>query len=155
MYALKSIRLPSDLTFNSVIYFQSNYSLEDVEIPVGITVIQGSAFAYCYSLPKLIIPSGVTSINGNAFYGCYSLSELTIPANVTSIGASAFQNCYGMKEYHFLSTTPPTITNTNVFSGIPSDCIIYVPQGCLEAYQTAQYWSTYASYMQEEPTQTR
>lgn len=36
------------------------------------------------------------------------------------------------------------------FNGIPSDCIIYVPAGCLEDYQTANNWSTYASYIQEE-----
>ena len=155
MNALKSIRLPSDLTLNNAVYFYQDYSLEVIEIPVGITAIRSSAFGYCYSLSKVIIPSGVTSIATSAFYSCYSLSELTIPANVTSIGTQAFYNCYGMKEYHFLSTTPPTITSTNVFGNIPSDCIIYVPQGCLEAYQTAQYWSTYASYMQEEPTQTR
>lgn len=56
-----------------------------------------------------------------------------------------------MKEYHFKSSTPPTITNRYVFSNIPSDCVIYVPQGSLTAYQTATSWSTYASQMQEEP----
>jgi len=71
---------------------------------------------------------------------------------VTSIGASAFNGCYGMSEYHFKPTTPPTLANSNAFSTIPSDCIIYVPQGSLNAYKTATNWSTYASHMQEEPT---
>ena len=39
--------------------------------------------------------------------------------------------------------------------GIPADCIIYVPYSAdhsiLESYKTASNWSTYASYMQEEP----
>ena len=54
-------------------------------------------------------------------------------------------------EYHLKPTTPPSLKHANAFSGIPSTCIIYVPQGCLEAYQTATNWSTYASKMREEP----
>ena len=86
-----------------------------------------------------------------AFYYCYSLASITIPEGVTGIGAHAFNACYGMAEYHLLPTTPPTLYNTNAFNGIPSDCIIYVPKGCLEAYKTATNWATYASKMQEEP----
>ena len=53
---------------------------------------------------------------------------------------------------HLKSTTPPALSNTSAFDGIPDDCIIYVPQGSLEAYQTATNWATYASRMQEETT---
>jgi len=56
-----------------------------------------------------------------------------------------------MAKYHLLPTTPPTLSSANAFNGIPSDCIIYVPVGSLEAYQTATNWSTYASKMREEP----
>jgi len=101
-------------------------------------------------LQSVSIPSTVETIGNNAFYNCYSLSTLTIPAAVTSIGTGAFSSCYGLKEIHFLSTTPPTITNTNVFSNLPSDCIIYVPSASLNTYKTANYWSTYASQMQGE-----
>jgi hypothetical protein len=55
-----------------------------------------------------------------------------------------------MAAYHLKPTTPPTLGNTNAFYNIPTDCIIYVPKGCLEAYQNATNWSTYAKYMQEE-----
>ena len=98
------------------------------------------------------MPDGVTSITKYVFQNCYSLASITIPDGVTSIGSSAFQNCYGMAEYHMKRTTPPTLSSTNAFRSIPSDCIIYVPQGCLEAYQSATNWATYADYMQEEPT---
>jgi len=59
-----------------------------------------------------------------------------------------------MKEYHFQSTSVPT-AGTTIFDSIQSDCIIYVPYSAdhsiLEAYKTANNWSTYATYMQEEP----
>ena len=37
-----------------------------------------------------------------------------------------------------------------MFSGIVSDCVIYVPSAKLNDYKTATNWSTYASYMQGE-----
>ena len=96
----------------------------------------------------------MTIIWNNAFQYCYSLASVTIPDSVTSIGGYggyAFGYCYGMAEYHLKPTTPPTLSSTNAFSSIPSDCVIYVPAGCLESYQTATNWATYADKMREEP----
>ena len=107
---------------------------------------------YCNMLKAVRIGGGVTEIGGYAFSSCYSLASVTIPDGVTSIGSSAFQYCYGMAEYHLKCTTPPTLSSTNAFSNIPSDCIIYVPNGCLGAYQNATNWATYADRMQEDPT---
>ena len=126
--------------------------LQNVEIGRGVTSIGNYAFQYCYSLASITIPDGVTGIGSYVFRNCYSLSSITIPDGVTSIGSSAFLYCYGVKEYHLLPATPPTLSNTNVFSNIPADCIIYVPAGSLEAYQTATNWSAYADQMQEEPS---
>lgn len=110
-----------------------------------------SGKVYCNMLQKVELGRGVTSIGSYAFDSCYSLASITIPDGVTSIGSSAFQACHGMAEYHLKPTTPPTLSSTNAFSSIPSDCVIYVPAGCLEAYQTATDWATYANKMREEP----
>ena len=125
--------------------------LQAVNIGKNVTSIGDYAFYYCYSLASVTIPDGVTSIVDSAFNICYSLASVTIPDSVTSIGGSAFGTCYGMAKYHLKPTTPPTLSSTNAFANIPSDCVIYVPQGCLEAYQNATNWATYASKMQEEP----
>lgn len=130
--------------------FHNCYALKKVSGIGDVTSIGNYAFYYCCSLSNITIPSGVTSIGNYVFNSCYSLSNITIPSDVTSIGTYTFSYCYGMGEYHLLPTTPPTLSNTNTFSSIPSDCIIYVPVGSLEAYQTATNWSTYASKMREE-----
>ena len=146
---ITSISLPDDAIMGNYAFYSCN-SLVSANMPDNATNVVSYLFNYCYALARIVIPDGVTSIGGSAFQGCHSLASLTIPDGVTSILANAFASCYGMKEYHFLPTTPPTLANTNAFTNIQSDCIIYVPQESLEAYQTAANWSTYASYMQGE-----
>ena len=149
--SLASITIPNGVTSIGNYAFRSCYSLARITIPNGVTSIGNDAFTYCYSIASITIPNGVTSIDNYAFRSCYSIASITIPNGVTSIGNDAFRSCYCMAEYHLKPTKPPTLSNTNAFYGIPSDCIIYVPKGCLAAYQAATNWSTYASHMQEEP----
>ena len=150
-YSLASITIPDSVTSIGNSAFNNCYSLASVTIPDSVTSIGNSAFSSCQSLASITIPDSVTSIGNSAFNGCYSLASVTIPDSVTSIGNSAFSSCYGMAKYHLKPTTPPTLSSSNAFNTIPSDCIIYVPQGCLEAYQNTTNWTTYASKMQEEP----
>ena len=153
--SLTSITIPDSVTSIGSNAFQNCYSLSSITIPDSVTSIDSGAFQYCYSLSSIIIPDGVTSIKGSTFQYCYSLTSITIPNRVTSIYINAFSNCYGIAQYHIMSTTPPTLSNINAFSSIPADCIIYVPysedHSILAAYKAATNWSTYASYMQEEP----
>ncbi len=147
---LTSITMPSGVTSIGNNAFYNCYSLASITIPSGVTSISDNAVRACYSLTSITIPSRVTSISNSAFYGCYSLTSITIPSGVTSIGTSVFHNCYGMAEYHLLPTTPPTLSNTNAFQNIQSDCKIYVPSASLTTYKTASNWSAYASYMRGE-----
>lgn len=128
------------------------YALESAAINSGD--VSNYAFRDCHSLRRFSyrtykFASG--SIGVEAFNSCYSLTSFTIHEKIESIGNSAFRYCYALKEVHVLPTTPPTI-GTNVFGGAPSGFIIYVPQGTLSTYQSATNWSTYARYMQEEPS---
>ena len=149
-YSLTSLTIPDSVTNIGSGIFQNCYSLTSITIPNSVTSIGNVTFGGCYSLTSLTIPDSITNIGNGMFQNCYSLTSITIPNGVTSIGNTAFYNCYGMAEYHLKSATPPTLSSSNAFSGIPSDCTIYVPQGSLEAYQTATNWATYASHMQEE-----
>lgn len=154
-YSLASIIIPDSATSIGVSVFSGCRSLASITIPDGVTNIGTSMFDGCHSLTSIAIPDGVTNIGGTALSGCDSLTSITIPDSVTNIIANAFAGSCSVSEYHLLPTTPPTLAKSNAFSGIPNDCKIYVPYSAdhsiLNAYKTATNWSTYASYMVEEP----
>lgn len=174
---LKSADLPNGLTSIGQAAFRNDFLLENVSIPDTVTSIGERAFAFCTNLKSAVVPNGVTILEYGVFDQCYDMNSVSIPESVTilrqnvfgnnacltsvrlpsslkQIGGSAFYNCYSMKEYHMTATTPPTLDSTNAFTGIASDCVIYVPyssdHSVLEAYKNATNWSVYAGYMQEE-----
>ena len=145
-YSLSSITIPNSVTSIGSSAFNSCYSLSSITIPNSVTSIGSSAFRGCYSLSSITIPDSVTSIGSSAFRGCRSLSSITIPDGVTSIGEYAFSDCYGIAHIYFLPTTPPSVSNPNAFSGIPTDCVIHVPVGSLSAYTSATNYPSSSTY---------
>ena len=122
-----------------------------------VTSIGEEAFQYCTSLTSVTIPNSVTSIGRWAFYKCSSLTSVTIGNGVTTIGEEAFSNCTSLKTVYCKPTTPPT-GGDYMFSyynsgNKPIGCKIYVPASAddsiINAYKTAQYWSSYALYIEE------
>lgn len=171
--SLKSLTIPNNILTVAENLCYGCYSLTSISMPGGTTTINNAAVRNCYALTsltvpstvtstgtylcgalynvlKLFLPSGITSLGNYSVYSTNSMTKLTIPSSVTSIGTYAFSSNYGMKEYHFKPTTPPTLSNTNAFNNIPADCIIYVPSASLSTYQSANNWSSFASYMQGE-----
>ena len=171
--SLASITIPSSVTSIDEYLLNNCNGLASIAIPSSVTSIGGNAFRYCYSLASITIPSSVTSIgryllsncnslasiaisssvtsiSNGAFNVCYSLTSITIPSSVTSINSSAFSGCQGLGEIHFLSATPPTVSSPDAFSYIQTDCIIYVPEGSLEAYTTATNYPNSNTYIYVE-----
>lgn len=167
-YSLKNITFPSG--FSGAIYLGNCYSLTSVTIPsrtssyvtLGslqycdslkhfsmprlVSTITTSCFEDCASLSTLAIPSGVSQISDYAFRRCYNLTSIVIPNSVTKIGAGTFYQCYGLGSIKFTRTTPPTVSNSNAWTNIPTDCKIYVPSASLSKYKSATNYPSSSTY---------
>ena len=148
--SLTSVTLPSTVTSIGTNAFSSCGSLTSITLPSGVTFIGNGAFQNCYSLTSITIPSTVTSIGNNAFNACRDLTSITIPSGVTSIGDYTFYIAAGLAFVKFESTTPPTVSSSDSWNSIPSDCIIYVPTGTLSAYKSASNYPNPSTYTYKE-----
>lgn len=121
-------------------------SLRSVRLSPAMIAIPTYGFRNCTSLVSCPLHEGFQYINEQAFENCVSLEKITLPSSLLVIRRSAFAGCSGLKEIHFLSTTPPTVDNSNAWTGIPTDCKIYVPTGTLSAYTSAANYPDSATY---------
>lgn len=128
--------------------FRSCSNAQYIDIPSSVLRIGSYAFGQCNALRKFVIPDGVTEIKSSLCSQNNSLQEIIIPEGVTTIANYAFNSCNGLEDYFLYPTTPPTLASVNALT-VTEGVKIHVPKGCLEAYQTAENWSTYADYMVE------
>jgi hypothetical protein len=138
--------LDVDAHFSSSIpSFAKCMKLVEANITCASNVTTMGSFQNCYSLEKISIPDSITTIPANGFANC-ALKKVTIPKNVVNIYANAFSSCNALKEIHFKPVTPPTLAASTAFHNLPTDCVIYVPRGSLEAYTTATNYPSSATY---------
>lgn len=98
-----------------------------------------------------IIPDGVKSIRYGAFNWGQYLTSVTVPASVKTFGENAFINSFPLKEIHLKSSTPPTLEKSiGTFDFKEFEGTIFVPEGTLSAYRSANVWSKYANLFKEE-----
>lgn len=112
-----------------------------------------------YEIPETVTHDGVTytvtSIGNEAFKDNTNLTDVTIPSTITSIGESAFAGCSNLKSITVNSTTPivfPSASRTrggsSVFEGVDkTTCILYVPEGSVEAYKAAPVWGEFTNIL--------
>lgn len=150
---VKAVVIPEKITYKIDEYtvttiginaFYDCKNLTSVVIPNTVTYIPGGAFMYCSSLASVVIPNSVGSIGGGAFAGCSSLSSVVIPSSVWSIGGGAFASCSSLKKVIIMSVTPPMCDDSGAFWGVNMhECTLYVPEGSINAYKSAQQWNAF------------
>ena len=148
--SFESITIPSNVTSIEHGAFSHCYSLTSIVIQSSVTSIDNNAFIDCYSLMSIVIPSNITSIETRTFFNCVSFASITIPSNITNIEAEAFRGCSGLGAIHFKSTTPPTVANSNAWTQLPTDCVIYVPSGQKSTYMLTTNYPAPGTYLYVE-----
>ena len=167
--ALTSITIPNSVTSIGSNAFADCSALTSITIPDSVTSIGRDAFFYCSALKSVTIGNSVESIGYNAFTGCSALTSVTISNSVESIGDNAFDNCSALTSVtignsvtsigdyafancsilnviEFLPTTPPELDTEDTFYSLPTECIIYVPNGTLSDYTTASFYPDPSTY---------
>ena len=164
-HGLESVILPSTITTIEDDAFHECPTLSSINIPNGVKSIGSYAFAGDLQLSEIVLPQSVETIGNNAFaatglrsfalpegvtvtsqymcYNCQKLTSLTLPTTITNIGYRSFDECNALVEIHCKATTPPTLEQY-AFEATVNGRKIYVPQGSVEAYKTAEGWSDFA-----------
>ena len=128
-------------------HFYYAVSLKEIVIPNGLTSLPQLPFRYCYNLKSVTFPESMVDLGNDIMTQCPSMESITIPENVTSFSIQSGSN-KNLTTLIMKPVIPPTMPG-NLGDRNNSGFTIIVPRGSLEAYQTANYWSTCASKMVE------
>lgn len=119
--------------------FYGCFGLKSLTLPSGVTYLGDSAFQGCSGLTSITLPSGVTKIGAWTFYGCSGLTSLTLPSSVTEIGGSAFKDCSGLTSIYVCTEKLPDM-GRDVFDGCDAKkCTVYVPKGTYDDYWLSEF----------------
>ena len=95
----------------------------------------------------LQIEEGTRLITAFAFADCVDLTSLSLPNSVERINLFAFNRCTGISSIESLALTPPVLGEL-VFEEIDPSIPVTVPNGALEAYQSAWGWSGFNNWVE-------
>lgn len=94
-------------------------------------------------LGRNISYSTYESYGYSPFYNIKTLKSVTIGNSVTNIGEFAFKECDMITSIYLLGATPPAV-NSNSFANYHYvNTTVYVPQGSLSVYQSADFWKNF------------
>ncbi len=141
---IKDIRIPDNVKMIEGSAFYGCTGLTAIAIPDSTTSLGDYVFADCINLSDITLGNGVSNIGHSAFAGCSSLTDITIPSSVVNIEGAAFSGCGNLTNIYCKPTIPPTL-GVSALERIPSYVKIYVPTASVDAYKSAENWSSYAS----------
>lgn len=119
-------------------------------IPDGVKSISTNAFQGS-GITSVVFPSSVEEIGYTSFWGCLSLNFITFPAKLRHIKWQAFGNCPGLGAVTSLVEDPSSISiDEDVFRGLPSETVLYVPQGSKPKYEATAPWKSFSKILEIE-----
>jgi hypothetical protein len=137
----KNTKIPETVTAIGPYAFDDMDDLKTINIPSSVDSINYWAFIYCDGLTSIELPEGLKIIKSQAFRYCRQLTSITLPSTLKTIEYLAF-DASPVKIVDIHAKPPPTIPSlkNSVFTSNP---IVMVPEGCKEAYQTAEGWKDF------------
>ena len=140
--------IPEGVTAIESEAFRGMFDLKDIQLPSSLKTIAGYAFYYCTGLTgHLSIPEGVSSIGTYAFYKCTGLTSIELPSTLTEITHRMFYKCDNISTMKVNWTVPPSVSSS--FFTNYSNCVLKVPEGCVEAYKAASVWNKFKEIVED------
>jgi hypothetical protein len=140
----------SKITITSIEHWLSMSFADYLSCPTN----NGKAILYINGdkIENITIPENIQNISSCKFYNYKALKSVKFSPGITKIGLQAFYGCSNCVLFDFSSyekSTPPTLSNSNAFSGShPSEWWIVVPnQELKETWKKATNWSIYSDYI--------
>lgn len=130
------------LEYANKLYANGNL-ITNLIVPDGITKMKSYAFSGYQSLVSVVIPNSVTNIGNYVFQNCSALASVVIGDGVTSFGNKVFYECNALEYIYVMAETPPSVKNDTFTNRNYINAVLYVPTGCLEAYQKADGWKEF------------
>ncbi|MBQ7531789.1 MAG: leucine-rich repeat domain-containing protein [Paludibacteraceae bacterium] len=140
---LAKVNLPSDLSGIGPMAFYRCTSLKSFTVPDSVKVLRGSTFEQCTALTGVTLPDSLKAILDGAFISCTALKRIVLPKGLTAIGKNVFSGDSTLNEIYNNVDSPLVVTSSS-FSGVDTlNCILYVPEGSMEAYRSTSVWKDF------------
>ena len=157
---LNSVTIPNSVTDIGICAFSGCHNLASISVDSSNTtldsrdncnaIINSKANELIVGCMSTVIPSSVESIGAYAFRDCSGLQSITIPNSLTAINYCAFYNCSNLTSVTSDIMIPFAIQD-NVFWGVNSSCVLYVPTEALSLYEQTEGWNAHFSKIDEKP----
>lgn len=139
--SLSRVSIPHGVTTVDLYAFEGCSIINNITLPTSVTTIKTSSFSNCRVLNDIIMPK-VATLGDSAFANNYNMYKADYLSNVTSIGSSVWKGCYSIVYYDFSKcSSVPTLSSTQSFYDIDSDCKIVVPDNLYDTWIAATNWS--------------
>ena len=143
--SLSELSVPDTVTSLGGYVATDCWSLNSFTTPNGVSILPTNFFRQCSGLRKIIFSDNVTHIQAEDFAFCYSLTTAVFSKKLVQISSAAFKNCFSVGLFDFSKCeTVPKLTATDVFTGVPSDCVFRVPAALYDEWIAATNWSAVA-----------
>ena len=166
--SLATIVIPQNMKTIGNSAFAGCMGLVSVSFKEGIETIGNNAFENCASITSILFPESLTAIGEKAFSGCSGLTSLSCSANIETYGEGAFEGCAEVETLMVMGSVMPTVpsnklTSITLFSPRPLEtepfankvyrnATLYVPEGSLSRYQSADVWEDFWNIKEFDPT---
>lgn len=95
---IKSVTLPSTITYIGAHAFYGCKYITSITLPASVTEIRAGAFEECVALETVTFSENLVTIGDGAFKNCEVLKNVTLPAKLATIGDAAFWGCKAFTE---------------------------------------------------------